>query len=100
MTIARMWHGKTLTSRADAYLDYLNRTGLPEYQKIPGNLGVTVLRRDEGEVTHFVLISFWKSYDAIRTFAGDILDDAMYYPEDVDYLIDLEPKVIHYEVVW
>lgn len=57
--IARTWHGMTPASKADAYFDFLNRTGIPDYKATPGNRGVTVLRRIDGEVAHFLLISFW-----------------------------------------
>src|SRR5256885_10813478 len=32
------------------------------------------------------------------TFAGDDVERAHYYPEDRDYLLELEPTVTHYEV--
>jgi hypothetical protein len=28
--IARIWHGTTRTEKADEYLEYLNKTGIPE----------------------------------------------------------------------
>jgi len=57
-----------------------------------------VLRRTAGGETHFLFISFWKSMDAIRRFAGDDVERAKYYPEDREYLLELEPTVTHYEV--
>jgi hypothetical protein len=35
----------------------------------------------------------------IRGFAGEDIDLAKYYPEDRDFLLEFEPKVVHYEVV-
>jgi len=58
-----------------------------------------VLRRTVGAETHFVFISYWDSMDAVRTFAGDDPERAHYYPEDRDYLLELEPTVTHYEVL-
>ncbi len=58
-----------------------------------------VLRRTVGGETHFLFISFWDSMDAIRTFAGNDAERAHYYPEDRDYLLELEPTVTHYEVL-
>ena len=97
--IARTWHGVTLASKADAYAHYLDRTGVNAYQATPGNRGVYVLRRDDGDRTHFLLVSLWESFDAIRAFAGDTYERAVYYQEDDEYLIELEPGVTHYEVV-
>ena len=60
---------------------------------------MTVLRQEDGATTHFVLFSFWDSREAIGAFAGEDLDKARYYPEDPDFLLELEPGVIHYEVL-
>lgn len=97
--IARTWHGAVLTTKADAYWDYLNLTGLPDYRATAGNKGVTVLRRTEGDVTHFLLITLWESVEAIKAFAGEDYEKAKYYPEDEVFLLEKEPNVTHYEVM-
>ena len=97
--VARVWHGAVPREKADAYVEFLKRIGDSDLRATPGNRGVTVLRQDEGAVTHFVLISFWDSREAIRAFAGDDLEKARYYPEDADFLLEKEPRVIHYEVL-
>lgn len=96
--IARLWHGAVLVEKADAYLRYLEKTGIPDSKATPGNRGVYVLTRREGKLAHFVFVSLWESREAIRAFAGDDLEKARYYPEDADYLVELEPTVTHYEV--
>lgn len=96
--IARLWHGMTEARKADEYLAYLHKTGIPDYTATPGNRGVSVLLRKENERAHFLLISYWESYDAIRRFAGDEIDKARYYHEDKRWLLELEPNVIHYDV--
>jgi heme-degrading monooxygenase HmoA len=85
--------------RADDYAQYLARTGIPDYRNTEGNRGVYVLKRIEGKRAHFLLVTLWDSYDAIKAFAGDDYQRAKYYPEDRDFLIELEPNVRHYEVV-
>jgi heme-degrading monooxygenase HmoA len=97
--IARTWHGVTEAARADEYFDYLQQTGIPEYQATPGNLGVFVLRRIEGKQAHFLLLTLWDSEEAIRRFAGPDMRKAKYYPEDEDFLLEMEPTVTHYEVL-
>lgn len=96
--IARLWHGVTRSADSDAYLQYLHRTGIPDYKATPGNRGVTVLRRSEGAKTHFLLVTFWDSLEAIKKFAGEEYEKARYYPEDTRWLLELEPTVMHYEV--
>jgi len=97
--IARTWHGAVPAEKADAYNDYLLETGVPDYEATPGNRGVYVLRRTEGDVAHFFLLTLWDSLDAIRAFAGDDAERARYYPEDEAYLLELEPTVTHYDVL-
>lgn len=97
--IARTWHGRVPSEKADAYYAYLRRTGLAEYAATPGNRGVSVLRRTDGPVTHFLLLTLWDSIDAIQAFAGPEYQVARYYPEDEDYLLEREAFVTHYEVL-
>lgn len=97
--IARTWHGVVPAAKAEAYHEYLLRTGVADYRGTEGNRGVYVLRRREREHVHFLLLTLWDSYDAIRAFAGDEISAARYYPEDQDYLVELEPCVTHYQVL-
>jgi len=60
---------------------------------------VWVLRRIREDRAEFTLITLWDSMEAVRRFAGDDPETAVYYPEDDDYLLWREPKVDHYEVV-
>ena len=97
--IARTWHGVVPLVKADAYEAYLDRTGVQDSLATSGNRGVHVLRRDEGARAHFLLISYWESEEVIRAFAGNDIEMARYYPEDKEYLLELEPHVTHYRVV-
>lgn len=97
--IARVWHGRVPTDKARAYREFVNGRAIPDYQSVPGNLAVYVLERREGEITHFMTLTFWESLDAIRGFAGEDVERAKYYPEDEDFLLEFEPAVVHYEVV-
>jgi heme-degrading monooxygenase HmoA len=97
--IARIWCGATKAQDADTYLDYLHQTGIAEYRRTPGNRGVTVLRRIAGDRAEFVLITIWESEDAIRRFAGDVIDRAVFYPDDDRFLIARDERVEHYQVM-
>jgi heme-degrading monooxygenase HmoA len=95
--IARIWHGETSAEKAEEYLDYLNRTGIPGYRATPGNRGAFVLRRIEGDRAHFLTLSLWDSLESIKKFAGEDYERARYYPEDEKFLLEFEPTVQHYE---
>ena len=96
--IARIWRGAVRRKDGDAYADYIGETGLAGYLATPGNRGAWMLRRDEGDRTEFVMFTLWDSLDAIRAFAGDDVERAVYYPEDDRYLIERGDKIEHYEV--
>jgi heme-degrading monooxygenase HmoA len=96
--IARLWHGRVPREKAARYREFLVARALPDYRSIPGNLSVRILERDEGAVTHFLLLTEWDSFAAIRAFAGADVEAAKYYPEDREFLLEFEPRVVHYEV--
>ncbi len=99
--IARTWRGWVATERADEYVSYLDATGLSEYAATPGNLGAHCLMRDLGDGrTEVVTLSFWESMDAVRRFAGDDPSQAVFYPDDDDFLVDRETTVTHSRVPW
>jgi heme-degrading monooxygenase HmoA len=96
--IARLWHGTTRARDYDAYWAFLQARAIPDYRGTPGNLGVRVFRRLEGDRAHFLTLSYWPSLAAIGAFAGADIAAAKYYPEDRQYLLEFEPTVFHYEV--
>lgn len=97
--IVRTWRGATRSADAATYIDYLQRTGLHEYRETPGNQGALLLRRDRGQRTEFLTVSFWRDMDAIRAFAGPDPQRAVFYPQDEAYLVEADPDVHHYELV-
>lgn len=97
--IARTWHGIVRPEDAERYHAYLFATGVPECRNTPGNRDVFVLRRRDQEGVHFLFISLWESWEAIRVFAGSDVETARYFPEDERYLLELEPHVTHYEAL-
>ena len=97
--IARTWRGWTAAADADTYVDYLNETGLKEYRETPGNRGAWLLRRVDGDRAEFVTLTFWDDMDAVRRFAGDEPERAVYYPEDERFLVEREDTVSHFEVI-
>lgn len=96
--IARIWHGKTPVSRFEAYTNFMKQVAIPDYQKTDGFVSLSFLRNKQGDEAHFVLITYWENIDVIKNFAGEDFEKAKYYPEDVEYLLEFEEYVQHYEV--
>jgi heme-degrading monooxygenase HmoA len=95
--ITRIWHGRTKVQDADAYLKYIQETGLRDYLSTAGNVSAKILRRIEKDICHFYTVTEWTDLDSIKRFAGDEYEKARYYPEDEKYLLEFEEKVYHYE---
>jgi heme-degrading monooxygenase HmoA len=96
--VARIWRGVVRREDAEEYADYIRETGFSAYGKTPGNRGSWMLRRDSEDRTEFLTFSLWESYEAIRGFAGDDIETAVYYPKDDEFLIERDEKVAHYEI--
>lgn len=96
--IARIWRGAVRAQDADDYVAYIEATGMSEYQGTPGNRGAWMLRRDLGELTEVITFSLWESLDAVKAFAGDDYETAVFYPEDDRYLVERDETCRHYDV--
>ncbi len=96
--IARIWHGRTHADHYEAYTEFLKAVAIPDYAQTEGFIKLSFLRRLEGDVAHFTLITFWKNLEVIKRFAGDNHEIAKYYPEDKQFLLEFEEKVVHHEV--
>ena len=94
--IARIWKGSVRKDDGDAYAGYMQKTGLAEYAATPGNRGVWMLRRDAGENTEFLMFTLWESLDAVKAFAGENYETAVFYPEDGRYLVERDLTSSHY----
>ena len=96
--IARIWRGVVRAHDAATYRAYVEETGLQEYRQTPGNRGAWILQRVDGDRCEILTLSFWDSFDAIRGFAGDEPERAVYYPEDDRFLLKRDDRVSHYEL--
>jgi hypothetical protein len=97
--IARLWCGRTPADKLEAYLDLMRTVALPDYRAIQGNLAAYVLSRNEGAVGHVWTLTLWEDERAIASFAGEPIDQAKYYDFDSKFLLDMVPKVTHFQVV-
>ena len=96
--VARMWHGRVPDARAAEYEDYLRRDGIAKIEAIPGNLGADLFTRSRDGVTEFIVISYWRSLDDIKAYAGADIEKTHNLPRDAEFLLELEPNVRHFTV--
>jgi heme-degrading monooxygenase HmoA len=97
--IARFWTARTSRAQAPVYTDHLKSNVLATLREVDGYLGARLLEREiEGEV-EIVVITFWRSLDAVREFAGDDLESAVVSEEVAPVLLYYDQRVRHYDVV-
>ena len=46
----------------------------------------------------FGVMSFWDSLVSVKAFAGEDIDVARYFPDDERFLLELTPRLKHFEV--
>lgn len=98
--ILRKWTGVIRTADEDAYVAYIEDTGLSDYVATAGNRGVQMLLRALGDGrSEVTTLSWWESLDAIHGFAGEDIAIARYYPEDDRFLLERPEHVEHHRVV-
>ena len=97
--IARRWHGRVSTAKLPEYLQLMANVGLPDYRSTIGNRGAWCLFRRDNGVAHVEMFTLLTDFGAIRRFAGADINLAKYYDFDPDFLLELEERVIHFEVV-
>ena len=96
--IVRTWRGATSAAEVTAYLEYLMRTGIPEYEATPGNLGTLLLHRTVGDREEYLILSWWNSIDDVQGFAGPDSATAVFYPEDDRFLVDRDLMALHWQI--
>jgi heme-degrading monooxygenase HmoA len=97
--ISRHWRGLAKHGHADAYVEHLQTETFPAIRALAGFEGASILRRDVADGVEFLVITRWKSLNAIRAFAGEHVEVAV-VPEKVQaMMVEYDSTVAHYEVV-
>ncbi|HZN72328.1 MAG TPA: antibiotic biosynthesis monooxygenase [Micromonosporaceae bacterium] len=97
--IVRTWSARATPSGAAEYHAYFADVLVPELRTLAGFAGAYLLSRDDNGTVELTTHTFWDSYDAIRSFAGEDLTRSVVEPEARAVLLDFDPVVIHREVL-
>lgn len=97
--IARVWTAWTTPAQVAAYVDHLRTRVLPQVRALDGYHGASLLRRDVDGETEIVVITRWRSLDAVRAFAGRDVEAAVVEDEAAALLRQYDKRVRHYDVV-
>jgi hypothetical protein len=97
--ISRHWRGITKPGEAEHYLAHLRQHTFPQLERIDGFRGAAILKREVTNGIEFLVVTTWESNEAIRRFAGPLLNSAVVPPEAQAMMIEYDKDVVHYEVV-
>jgi heme-degrading monooxygenase HmoA len=98
--VVRMWRGWTGAQDADRYERHYRSEVLDTLRGVPGFRDARLLRREVGEETEFLSLTFFDDLDAIRAFAGDEYDTAVVAGEALEVLVRYDAKVRHYDLAF
>ena len=99
MMIARHWRGLAKREFADAYVEHLHSETFPQLVQLPGFHDASILRRDVAQGVEFLVVTVWKSLDAIRSFAGNDPESAVVPVKVQQMMIEYDRRARHYQVV-
>ena len=99
--IARCWSAQTTPALAPAYVEHLRRHVLPAVRAVDGYAGAFLVERDAGDAdaVEIVVVTLWRSLEAIRGFAGPDAEEAVVADEAAALLTQFDRRVRHYAVV-
>jgi heme-degrading monooxygenase HmoA len=84
--IIREWRGRASSSNVEAYAEHFRNKVVPELCNVSGFVGAHLGQRQlDDRVVEFLVITRWRSMDAIRAFAGvdlvthyEIIEEVLY----------------------
>jgi heme-degrading monooxygenase HmoA len=97
--IARVWTAHTTPARAPAYAEHLRMRVLPQLRTLAGYAGASLFRRDANDETELIVVTRWRSKDAVRAFAGEDIEAAVVEDTAAALLRRFDTRVRHYEIV-
>jgi heme-degrading monooxygenase HmoA len=97
--IARFWSARVTPAHAPAYVDHLKGQVLPAVRKVDGYGGAVLLEREDSGMVEIIVITWWRSLEAIRGFAGADIEAAVVADEAAALLTRFDRRVRHYTLV-
>ena len=98
--IARVWSAHATRAQAPAYAEHLRSQVLPGIKRLDGYAGALLLEREVADEVEVVVVTLWRSLDAVRGFAGADVERAVVADEAAALLTRFDPRVHHYDLVF
>jgi heme-degrading monooxygenase HmoA len=97
--ISRHWGALVKRERASDYIAHLRSETFPKLHTIDGFVDARLQRRDVPDGVEFVVITRWRSMEAVRAFAGADAEAAVVPAHAQAMMTSYDARVRHYEVV-
>jgi len=97
--ISRHWKGVAKVKDSDNYIDHLRRETFPELRKLDGFVDAAILNRSSENGVEFLIVTRWRSMEAIRQFTGESTSVAVVPAAVQAMMVDYDNEVTHFEVV-
>jgi heme-degrading monooxygenase HmoA len=97
--ISRQWRGLARRDKEVAYQVHLQADTFPAIRKIEGFVDATILKRSLSDGVEFLIVTRWKTMEAITRFAGDDAEAAVVPSNVREMMLEYDARVRHYEVV-
>jgi len=97
--ISRQWRGLARRENEVAYQEHLLADTFPALRRIEGFVDASILKRSVETGVEFLIVTRWKSMEAIARFAGADPEAAVVPKNVQSMMIEFDVKVRHYDVV-
>ena|ERR1700730_13307858 len=97
--IARLWSAQSTPTQAPDYVEHFRSQVLPSVRTVDGYVGAMLLEQAIPSAVEIIVITFWRSVDSVRGFAGADLEGAVVTDEAAALLTQFDQRVRHYEIV-
>jgi heme-degrading monooxygenase HmoA len=97
--IERHWKGVAKVEAAQNYERHLMTDTFVKLGSMNGFIKATIMKRYVTEGVEYLIVTVWKSREAIHAFVGEVIDIAVVPKAAADMMVSFDKKVYHYEVV-
>ena len=97
--ISRQWRGLARPDQAQSYIQHLRSVTFPSLQGIPGFVDASILSRLVAGGIEFLIVTRWRSLEAIAKFAGSDPEVAVVPASVAGMMIEYDQRARHFEVV-
>ncbi len=98
--ISRHWKGISKRERSKDYIEHLQNDTFKILNGIDGFLSAQILQREIETGIEFLIVTNWRSIEAIKKFAGENYEIAVVPNVAKEMMLSYDESVSHFEVMY